>query len=282
MDIQNKLDEGAEDIEKALDLLDHGGVNDTPHRHSATDAIAKHFSDLEPPLDVHVNFLQNLSRRPEPIIPIFTLNYDPLLERAAEISKTRLIDGFLGIEQAFFEPSVFQERSGTLQRRIKGPTMRFKDGTIHLLKLHGSLGWYECSSLGIRRCGYKTPIPSGTRRLMIPPERRKAAETMTQPYSFLWSEFRGLLRQGPQLINRLVVIGYGMRDEHVNAIIENGLARSNLTLLIFSRNLAPEVIDRWSPKRNVIIVTNDCCSLYGEKASGHSELWSFKQLSQEV
>src|SRR5574341_800425 len=43
--IQVKLDEGA-GLEQALDLLDEGGVIDSPHRHSVTAAIAEHFSKL--------------------------------------------------------------------------------------------------------------------------------------------------------------------------------------------------------------------------------------------
>jgi hypothetical protein len=105
---------------------------------------------------------------------------------------------------------------------------------------------------------------------------------MSLPYSTLWSDFRGMLRHGPLLINRLVSIGYGMCDEHVNAVIENGLVRKDLTLMIFSFELKPEVFQRWNSKNNVIIVTKDCCSLYGDKGPGHPDLWSFERLSQEV
>ena len=55
-EIQSKLDEGADGIEAALDLLDDGGINDTPHRHLVTQAIAEHFCGLTPSLDIHLCF----------------------------------------------------------------------------------------------------------------------------------------------------------------------------------------------------------------------------------
>ena len=280
--IQAKLDAGASDIEQALDLLDPGGVEDSPHRHSVSSAIGDYFSTLQPPLAEHAEFLQRVARRMESTVPVFSLNYDPLLERAAEHCKLRLVDGFVGAEQAYFDPAVFQEQIGTIQRGRRHPQVRWATGVIHLFKLHGSVGWYECPSNGARRCSFAAPIPAETKRLMVPPQHRKATDTTAPPYAALWSEFRRLVRHGPAPIHRLVCIGYGMRDEHVNAVIENGLARSDFTLMIFANDLAAAVFDRWSPRHNVIIVTESCCSLYGETGPGHPDLWSFERLSREV
>ncbi len=117
---------------------------------------------------------------------------------------------------------------------------------------------------------------------MIPPQHRKATDTMTPPYAQLWSEFRGMLRQGPILINRVVSVGYGMRDEHVNAVIENGLARENFNLVVLARDLGPDSFARWSKWKNAIVVTNNCCSMNGEIGPGHPDLWSFERISKEA
>jgi hypothetical protein len=223
-----------------------------------------------------------LARRPEPSVPVFCLNYDPLLERAAEHRKLRLMDGFLGVEQAYFDAALFQEQIGTIQRGRRHPQVRWVTGNIHLFKLHGSLGWYDCPMEGVRRCGFTLQIPTETKRLMVPPQHRKATDTTAPPYAALWSEFRRLVRHGPALLNRLACIGYGMRDEHVNAVLENGLARNDFTLMIFAKTLVADTFDRWSPRRNVVVVTEDRCSLSGEAGPGHSDLWSFERLSCEV
>ncbi len=281
-DIQGKLDEGADGLEVALDLLDDGGVNETPHRYQVVSAIAKHFCNLNPKFENHTHFLKRISQRTDEIVPIFTLNYDPLFERAADSTRVPIVDGFTGIEHAFYDPSLFQQRIGIIQRSWRGPKFRLTQNRIHLYKLHGSLGWYEEELKTIRRCGFNIETPEKTKMLMIPPQRRKATDTMTIPYSSLWSEFRSFLRHGPLLINRLVAIGYGMRDEHVNDVINNGLSRNNLTLIICAYELQEEVFERWSQKDNAIIVTNTRCSLYGEQGEGHPDLWSFERLSREI
>lgn len=281
-DIHKKIKSGATGLENALDLLDKGGNQETRHRHCVTDAISRHFSGLRPPLEVHGKLAVSLSKRNERAVPIFSLNYDPLIERACESYLVRFVDGFVGIEHAYFEPATFQQHIVTTVRGPRGPVNRPVKGLIRLYKLHGSLGWYECPRDGIRRCIFDAEIPVDAKRLMVPPQHRKAVDTTAQPYASVWSEFREMLAQGPRLINRLVSIGYGMLDEHVNSVIENGLSRTNFTLLILTRELTDEAFARWGSKRNVIIVTEKCCSLYGQKGLGHPDFWSFEKLSGEV
>lgn len=282
VEIQAKLDAGAKGIEEALDLLDGGLPIEGPHRHLVTAAIAELFRPLAPSLDLHVEFVKRLGKRSDPFVKIFSLNYDPLIERAAEQARVRLCDGFTGNERAFFEPATFEERIGRIRGTHKGKQFEETAKPIHLLKLHGSVGWYECNTNGVRRCAFGEPIPTTTKRLMIPPQRRKASDTMSPPYASLWSAFRGALGQDAVPINRLVCLGYGFADEHVNAVIENALARTNFTVLIFSKSLSDEIWNRWSAKSNVVVVTESRCALKSETGSGHSDLWSFERIAKEV
>ena len=281
-EIQAKLDDGATGIEEALDLLDDGGAMDTPYRHLVTTAIAEIFQPKAPPLDLHVEFIRRLSRRAGPYVNVFSLNYDPLVERAAEQAKVRVSDGFVGAEHTYFDPAVFEERIGRIRGTHKGRQFEETVKPIHLFKLHGSLGWYECPQRGVRRCAFGLNVPNGTKRLMVPPQRRKAAETMLAPYSALWSAFRGSLGHDANPVNRLACFGYGFGDEHVNAVIEAALARQNFTLLIFTKTLSDPAWDRWSIKANAVVVTKTRCSLKGMIGSGHPELWRFERLCKEV
>lgn len=281
-EIQAKLDDGANGIEHALDLLDDGQVIEGPHRHLVTAAISELFQPLDPPLDLHMEFITRLSHRASPSVKVFSLNYDPLLERAAERAKVRLSDGFIGHEHAFFDPATFEERIGRIRGTHKGRQFEETTKPIHLLKLHGSLGWYECNLHGVRRCAFASAIPTKTKRLMIPPQRRKASDTMSPPYASLWSAFRGCLGQDAVPINRLACFGYGFMDEHVNAVIEGALPRTDFTLLIFTKGLPDVAWDRWRDKSNVVVVTEARCSIKGEVGPGHPDLWSFERLSKEV
>ena len=281
-DIQAKLDAGATGIEEALDLLDDGGAIDTPYRHLVTDAIAEIFHPKEPPLDLHAAFIRRLSQRADPYVKVFSLNYDPLIERAAEQAKVRVSDGFLGMEHAYFDAAVFEERIGRIRGTHKGRQFDETVKPIHLFKLHGSLGWYDCAQRGVRRCAFGSKIPNGAKRLMVPPQRRKAADTMLPPYSALWSAFRGSLGHDVSPINRLACFGYGFADEHVNAVIEGALARDDFTLLIFTKALSDPSWNRWSVKSNTVVVTETRCSLKGTIGPGHPILWQFGKICKEV
>ncbi len=281
-EIQAKLDGRASGLEHALDLLDDGGLVEGPHRHLVAAAIAKLFRLLHPALDHHVEFVRRLAQRQDPSLKVFNLNYDPLIERAAEQAQVRLSDGFVGHENAFFEPAVFEERIGRIRGTYRGRQFDETAKPIQLLKLHGSVGWYDSEASGIRRCSFASTIPENTKRLMIPPSRRKASDTMTPPYSALWSTFRGTLAQDRVPINRLVCVGYGFADEHVNAVIENALAGTDFTVLIFTKALSDTAWTRWSTKSNVIVVTETRCSLKGTVGHGHCDLCNFERIAKEV
>lgn len=281
-DIQSKLNSGAKGIEHALDLLDDGGANDTPYRHLVIAALAKLFMGKKPPLDLHEAFVCNIAHHANPNVKVFSLNYDPLIELASVNVHIRVIDGFVGAECSYFDPAVFEERIGQIRGTHRAKKFDETVKPVHLIKLHGSLGWYECAIKGIRRCEFCKEPPPGTKRLMIPPQRRKVADTMNPPYSALWSMFRGCLGQNATPLNRLVCIGYGFSDEHVNVIIESALARPDFTLLIFTRSLSQAAWTRLSLKTNVIIVTETRCSLKGDIGPGHVDLWSFERLAKEI
>lgn len=281
-EIQAKLDGGADGIEHALDLLDDGLVTEKPHRQLVTEAIADHFLSIRPPTICHQTFVRRIAARNELSIPIFCLNYDGLFEMAADAERIRLIDGFRGIERPFFEPQCFQERFALAHRGPRKPQADWKTGTLHLYKLHGSLGWFHVDGTDVRRLGLGAKTPSGAKRLMVPPQHRKSTDTTAPPYSALWSDFRGLLCHGPSLLNRLVAVGYGFRDHHLNAVVENALGRQHFTLLAFAHGLTDSVFARWSSKTNVLIVTEARCSLYGEIGPGHPSLWKFETLTQTI
>lgn len=281
-EIQVKLDGGAQGIEEALDLLDDNAAIEKPHRHLVTEAIAAHFLSLVPPLEHHQMFVSRLASRQELSIPIYCLNYDGLVEQAADAEQVRVIDGFLGLERPFFQPQAFQERVALAHRGPRKPQADWRKGTLHLYKLHGSLGWFQFVANDVRKLGLGATTPKMAKRLMVPPQHRKATDTTAPPYAALWSDFRGQLCHGPNLLNRLVTIGYGLRDEHINAIMENALARGNFTVLAFAHSLTPEVFARWSSKKNIIVVTSSKCALYGEIGPGHPELWSFEELTRRV
>ena len=250
--IQAKLDGGANGIEEALDLLDDGGANDTPYRHLVTGALAALFMPMTPPLELHGEFVRRIAQHADPCVKVFSLNYDPLVERAAEVQRVRLVDGFLGHEHAFFNAAVFTETFLVNRGPRAKPTMYPAGVPVHLYKLHGSLGWYESPTRGVCRCGFSEPLPVGTARLMVPPQRRKVSDVVKAPYSPIWTAFRGAMTQDAKPLHRLVAIGYGFADEHVNDVIDAALHRDDFTLLVFTMELNDIAWNRWCSTWNSI------------------------------
>ena len=68
----------------------------------------------------------------------------------------------------------------------------------------------------------------------------------------------------------------------MNAVIETAMARTDFTLLILTKALSKVAWDRWSAKSNVVVATEARCSLRGEVGPGHSDLWNFERLCEEI
>lgn len=281
--IEDEITRNSSTLEQALDRLDKGGDADSTLRHSVTKAIATTFISHKPPLNYHRNFVTRLGTRSEKRVPVFTLNYDPLIELATDIEKRPLIDGFLGTVECYFQPSCFTEYRGIIESRRGRAVPVHTRGILNLYKLHGSLGWFKDTDSKLKRIRPDMPCPSGCNHLMVPPQNRKAADTGITPYATIWSEFRAhLANESLRLLNRLVCVGYGFGDGHVNAVIESALARNNFTLVILAKDLSDDTFQRWQESPKTIIVTEKRSSLYGEVGPGLSDAWAFEWLAEEV
>lgn len=269
-------------IEQALDELDKDDEASVLRRKQVSEAISKHFMKISPNLDIHRNFIELLTRITTSLpIKVFSLNYDPLIEWAAQEEKVRLFDGFYGNDKAYFEAGSFQHVLRLLRKGNRGlETSKIQGNSISLVKLHGSIGWYQEENDGIiRRIAPEQNRPGNSKLLMIPPQRRKASEVSIEPYSNLWLEFRHALHGGGlQLLNRLFIIGYGMGDSHVNEEIKNALQRENFSVFIITKTLSDKAFNCWSEYKRVHIITESRCSMAGVIGDGHPEFSNFKTL----
>jgi len=163
-------------------------------------------------------------------VSIFTLNYDTLLEQAADAEGVVLLDGFVGTQRRIFRPESYEQDLYFPAETTEGRVHRF-DRVLHFYKLHGSITWVlDEQSLenpyGVRDQAFDT---QGTKRLLIYPTPLKYGETLGMPYAELFRRF-GTALVRPQSV--LFVVGYGFGDEHVNAIIRQALAIPSFTLVI--------------------------------------------------
>jgi hypothetical protein len=165
---------------------------------------------------------------------LVTLNYDRLIEAAAERAEVNLYLGLedLAQESAWTEP----------------------DGSVPVIKLHGSIDWQltpkavtsdsDLRYVAAERVGSARTTP-GRRAApgIIFGGREKAS--FEGPFLRLYTVFREKLRNARQLI----AIGYSFRDDHVNASIAEWIASGSAERLIVIDPGFPEHREsgRWSP-----------------------------------
>lgn len=183
-------------------------------------------------LETHYALVRKLMARPLNLkrVNVFTLNYDTLVEQAADATGTVLLDGFVGTQRRIFRPESYEQDLYFPAETTEGRVHRF-DRVLHLYKLHGSITWTVneptmADPYGVQSSPFD---PNGIQPLLIYPTPAKFGETLGLPYAELFRRFSGAVAR-PQ--SALFVIGYGFGDEHVNAIIRQALAIPSFTLVI--------------------------------------------------
>lgn len=183
-------------------------------------------------LSTHKTLMRKLLTRPLNLkrVNLFTLNYDTLLEQAADAEGVVLLDGFVGTQRRTFRPESYEQDLYFPAETTEGRVHRF-DRVLHLYKLHGSITWTASDPTlddpyGVQSTAFE---PSSTHPLLIYPTPTKYGETLGMPYSELFRRFASAIVR-PQSV--LFVIGYGFGDDHVNAIIRQALAIPSFTLVI--------------------------------------------------
>jgi hypothetical protein len=173
-------------------------------------------------------------------VDYLVLNYDTLLEDALGLERIAYTDGLDGGETAWWNPDVFR-RSDVLAR---------------VLKLHGSINWWEIPNDPLpRRVGARLAIGDAVEReVLIWPASTKYRETRLDPYAQLLEIARDVLRPGRGSQRVLVLCGYSFGDEHINSEIERGLRQSsgNLTIAAFTSDPEPSgTLQRWRSDREL-------------------------------
>ncbi|MBZ0272690.1 SIR2 family protein [bacterium] len=206
--------------------------------HSLTAVLNLPHKGKEDSIRTHRRFLKKLLTRPLNLrrVNLFTLNYDTMLEQAADAEGTVLVDGFIGSLRRVFRPESFDIDFYFPAHTTEGRVHRF-DRAIHLYKLHGSLTWHRCDQNWENPFGlyatYHDQDASSSDDVVIFPSPLKYGQTLAMPYSELFRRFGNAIAQ-PQ--SALFVIGYGFGDDHVNALIRQALAIPSFTLVVVDPN----------------------------------------------
>jgi hypothetical protein len=103
----------------------------------------------------------------------------------------------------------------TEEELIRKREERYSPRIIYYIKLHGSYGWRSSD---------------GVNRFII--GKDKEVELSREPLlSYYFDLFKEVLSK-PR--TKLLVIGYGFRDKHINHVIADAVAKSGLTIYVIS------------------------------------------------
>lgn len=184
-----------------------------------------------PVLELYRSFYRKLCYRdralPKPWV--FTTNYDLLNEAAMDSLGIPYTNGFSGVVERRFNPSVFRY---ALAEQIDVSSQRWAsvENFVYLCKLHGSVSWSEeGKSLFPIRETLPPPLEPQA-RVMIYPTPAKQAASLGSPYSDLFREFQGRIARDQSV---LITIGYSFGDDHVNNIIFQALTIPTFRLVVF-------------------------------------------------
>lgn len=164
---------------------------------------------------------------------LFTLNYDNLIEKAADAEGAVLVDGFVGTLRRIFRPESYDLDFYFPAQTTEGRVHRF-DRVLHLYKLHGSITWHRCvqdweNPYGLHATFYRQADPNDD--VLIYPSPLKYGQALGLPYSELFRRFGSAIAQAQSV---LFTIGYAFGDEHVNALIRQALAIPSFTLVVIA------------------------------------------------
>ena len=206
-------------------------------------------SDFEDRITHHIFLKKCLAfrRQNQRRIHLFTTNYDLLLESSCDDIGVHYVNGFTGVTRRRFWPEEFDLDFHRVDPGEQ-PKAHFYDRVVHLIKLHGSIVWLSSKDpsdpYNIEELPYQTVASEQEKGASLPlliyPTPNKYGEVLGFPYSELFRRFSCFVAR-PQTV--LFTVGYGFNDEHVNAIIRQGLAHPSFTLVVVHPQFQPDIDD---------------------------------------
>lgn len=206
-------------------------------------------------------------------LTIVTTNYDRVVEISAERAGCQVDTGFDGSFFSSFQPSRSILKTQMTQRRSgrKNATMSSREH-VELLKLHGSLDWYQFGD-EIVASPFEIDLP----RLVIPP----TSEKYLAGYGKVFEHTRFHANQRISDAAAILVVGFSFSDAHLQEALIAKI-RSGTPTLILTRSCNQVMRDLASAESNTVLVSSDQdkSSTIEGSISGmvESEVWQLGQL----
>ncbi len=153
---------------------------------------------------------------------LITSNYDRLIELATEVAEIGVDSRFFGYLYGRSDP----KRSGDSHREsyIAGRTSAFRPlECLCVHKPHGSLDWYEVGGKVVR-------CPMGVRK--VPVIITPGASKYRKSFQWAFDDQRTSGNRGAANATRLMFIGYGFNDDHLEQYLCPGLKLAKPSVIV--------------------------------------------------
>ncbi len=225
-----------------------------------------------------IKFLEKLLK-PSTGLPIITTNYDRLIEVACEIVGFHVDSTAIGHYAGIFDHtrSCMGSCQGITSHSRKPFLIHFPRAIV--LKPHGSFDWYKFGS-DSRRCS----MDLDAERLIITPGLNK----YRAGYNFPFDKHRDLANNYIDKAARLLVVGYGLNDDHLQTHLLKRIQDGTPTLILNQllnnkvKKLATDsplcvCLSKPSSSKGIVITTKG----FQSEHIGH-DLWDIEFLAKEI
>ena len=217
--------------------------------------------------------------KPAAGLPILTPNYDRLIEVACELAGFHVDTTALGLYAGAFDHiRSCMGSCRSITRRGKITVLDHFPRAI-VLKPHGSFDWYQVGN-DARRCSLELDAD----RLIITPGLNKYRAGYNAPFD----KHRELANDHIKQATRLLVVGYGFNDDHLQTHLESQIKGGTPTLILNrslntkTKNLTNEsdrcvCLSKRQATTGAIVTTNGC-----ESEQDGPDLWDLAVLTKEL
>lgn len=160
---------------------------------------------------------------------IITTNYDRLSEYAADIYGATTVTGFEGNLLKKFEG--FPENIN--KKRIAA-----RERVVKILKVHGSLEWFQDEDGNIISRPVQDIVPSGYIPLIVPPGKEKYSATHEEPYRTVIEEADKEIKKSESFL----CVGYGFNDSHIQPRLIFQIKNGGKPIVVITKKATPECL----------------------------------------
>jgi len=217
--------------------------------------------------------------KPPSGLPILTTNYDRLIELACEISGFHVDSTAVGHYAGAFDHtrSCMGSCRGIIPR-TKTPVLDHFPRAI-VLKPHGSFDWYRFGN-DARRCS----LDLNAERLIITPGLNKYRAGYNSPFD----KHRDLANDYIRKASRLLIVGYGFNDDHLQTHLVKKIEDGTPTLIL-NQSASMKVRQLATKTPNCVLLSKPGASTGVEMVTnGHQfeqtgqDLWDLGVLAEEM